>query len=285
MTSVVIPETVISIGEYAFFIYSGLKSVIIPESVSSIGNYAFYGCSSLTSVIIPNSVTSIGDYAFYGCIGLTSVILSESLEEIGIYAFAQCNAINVVEYPSTNPIKALGSIFTLDVYDYATLYVPEGTTNTYKETVPWSYFYNIEEKYFGILSISFKQSNYKVEIGESLDLNNEIVIMPEDATDKTLTWESSDTSVATVNNGIVTVIAEGTCEITATTTDGSNLSAVCNLNVLTGIESDLTTDELCDVYNMNGVLIKPNVLLKELKLAPGIYIVRQGSVTKKISVK
>jgi len=43
----------------------------IPDSVTSIGDYAFFNCSGLTSVTIPDSVTSIGSYAFYGCSGLT----------------------------------------------------------------------------------------------------------------------------------------------------------------------------------------------------------------------
>ena len=49
---------------------AGCKSTIIPNSVTSIGNYAFYDCSSLTSVEIPNSVTSIGDCAFAYCSSL-----------------------------------------------------------------------------------------------------------------------------------------------------------------------------------------------------------------------
>ena len=57
-----------------FYGCSGLTSVTIPNSVTSIGSFAFGGCSGLTSVTIPNSVTSIGSFAFEGCSGLTSIL-------------------------------------------------------------------------------------------------------------------------------------------------------------------------------------------------------------------
>jgi hypothetical protein len=68
-----IPNSVTSIGDYAFYDCSGLTSVTIPNSVKSIGDSAFYDCSGLTSVTIPNSVTSIGDWAFADCRGLTNI--------------------------------------------------------------------------------------------------------------------------------------------------------------------------------------------------------------------
>ena len=70
----VIPNSVRSIGGWAFGYCSGLTSVTIPNSVTSIGEYAFAECSGLTSVTIPNSVTSIGEDAFYNCSSLTSVV-------------------------------------------------------------------------------------------------------------------------------------------------------------------------------------------------------------------
>ena len=70
----IIPNSVTSIGAYAFVAYSSLTSINIPYSVTSIGDCSFYGCSGLTSVTIPNSVTSIGNQAFSGCTNLSSVI-------------------------------------------------------------------------------------------------------------------------------------------------------------------------------------------------------------------
>ncbi len=76
-----------SIGGFAFYYCIGLSSVIIPNSVTSIGENAFCLCS-LTSVTIPNSVTSIGRYAFYGCSNLTSVTIPNSVTTIGYSAFS-----------------------------------------------------------------------------------------------------------------------------------------------------------------------------------------------------
>ena len=70
LVSVVIPDSVTSIGERAFSGCKGLTSVTIGNGVTSIGNYAFEYCTGLTSVTIPDSVMSIGSDAFYGCTNL-----------------------------------------------------------------------------------------------------------------------------------------------------------------------------------------------------------------------
>ena len=73
LTSIVIPDSVQSIGDWAFNNCRSLTSVVIPDGVQSIRSYAFTSCNSLSSVVIPNSVTSISLYAFNGCSKLTSI--------------------------------------------------------------------------------------------------------------------------------------------------------------------------------------------------------------------
>ena len=94
--SITIPNSVTSIGGYAFDGCDSLKNIIIPDSVTSIGDNAFRGCYNLTSVTIPNSVTSIGKRAFYHCSGLSSVTIPNSVTSIGETAFWYCTKLSSV---------------------------------------------------------------------------------------------------------------------------------------------------------------------------------------------
>ena len=85
-----IPNSVTSIGSYAFSDCEVLTSITIPNCVTSIGESAFYGCESLTSVEIPNSVISIGEDAFASCENLTSVEIGSGVTSIGSGAFSKC---------------------------------------------------------------------------------------------------------------------------------------------------------------------------------------------------
>ena len=98
LTSVTIPDSVTSIGDGAFSHCTYLTSVTIPDSVTSIGEYAFWDSRSLTSVTIPDSVTSICDHTFDGCTYLASVTIPDSVTSIGAWAFNDCLSLANVYY-------------------------------------------------------------------------------------------------------------------------------------------------------------------------------------------
>ena len=101
VTSVIIGDSVTSIGEKAFYGCSSLTSIEIGASVTSIGDFAFYDCRSLTSIEIPDSVTSIGKGAFDSCTSLISIGIPDSVTFIGYSAFFGCSSLTSVVIPDS----------------------------------------------------------------------------------------------------------------------------------------------------------------------------------------
>ena len=85
---VTIPETVKTIGNYAFAFDQSITSVTIPNGVETIGDYAFFKCYNLNLITVPSSVETIGDYAFCECFNLKSLTIPSSVESIGEWAFS-----------------------------------------------------------------------------------------------------------------------------------------------------------------------------------------------------
>ena len=131
LISVTIPNSVTSISYRVFCHCSGLASVTIPNSVTSISNYAFEGCSGLTSVTIPNSVTEIHYSAFEDCSGLTSLTIGNSVTDIGPWAFYNCTNLAEVTCLATTPPSLGGDVF-YGIASPCTLTVPCGTEQAYQ---------------------------------------------------------------------------------------------------------------------------------------------------------
>ena len=101
LTSIIIPNSVTSIGWRTFYNCSSLTSITISNSVTTIGSSAFEGCSSLTSITIPNSVTTIGSSAFKGCSSLTSAItVPNGVTSIGSSVFEGCSSLTSITIPN-----------------------------------------------------------------------------------------------------------------------------------------------------------------------------------------
>lgn len=96
-----IPNSVTTIGDYAFIRCTGLTCVSLGNAVTSIGWCAFEGCTGLTSIIIPNSMTEIAYSSFKGCSGLTSIIIPNSVTKIGSHAFEGCTGLTSVIIPNS----------------------------------------------------------------------------------------------------------------------------------------------------------------------------------------
>lgn len=231
-------DEVEKIPTYICYGMRNLMSVIIGNSVKSIGNYTFTGCTDLTSVTIPNSVTSIGDYAFRGCSGLTSIPLPNSVTSIGYGAFKGCNGLTNFCSLILNPTKVtLGNqVFEGVNKSICILTVPVASLDLYKSASQWRDFYNIQPN-IDILasSVKFNRTELCLPLGTTQHLI--ATVIPENAY-QVLNWSSSNTAVATVDqSGLITAKAIGTATITATTTDGTNLSASCTVTVYTSVSS------------------------------------------------
>jgi hypothetical protein len=97
-----LPQSLTSIGDYAFQSCSKLTAITLPESLTSIGDSAFYGCSGLTAITLPESLTSIGDLAFNNCSKLTAISIPAGVTSIGDRAFLSCRALTAITVDENN---------------------------------------------------------------------------------------------------------------------------------------------------------------------------------------
>ena len=125
--SYVIPSSVTSIGDWAFYGCDSLSEVVIPSSVTSIGDRAFAGCGSLSEVVIPSSVTSIGDRAFAGCGSLSEVVIPSSVTSIGDRAFKDCGSLSSIVIPSS--VTSIGDWAFYDCRSLSDIVIPSSVTS------------------------------------------------------------------------------------------------------------------------------------------------------------
>ena len=117
ITSIVIPDSVISIDRSAFSGCTSLTEIVIPDSVTEIGNYAFDRCTSLSKVQLSNGLIKIGDYAFGYCKSLAEITIPDSVTEIGGGAFSRCSSlVDITVSPDNkNCVSVDGVLFSKDM--------------------------------------------------------------------------------------------------------------------------------------------------------------------------
>ena len=152
LISVVIPNTVVSIGKSAFWNSLGITNIDIPNSVKIIEEYAFSSCSNLTTVNLGNSLESIGDDCFAYCENLSSIILPNSVNSLGKNTFYRCHELTSVVMP--NSISIIRSGTFRECYKLASINIPS-TIKEIEETA-FSYCHNLSEVYITDLEAWFR---------------------------------------------------------------------------------------------------------------------------------
>ncbi len=163
-TAVIIPDTVTSIADYAFYGNADIISVTIPAGVTSIGNYAFYGCSNLTDVSFAegSQLTNIGEMAFRGCSSLTSIEIPAGVSELpdGGYesgVFSGCSNLESVTFAEGSQLTSIGSSAFYGCSSLTSIEIPAGVTS-----IEDSAFYgcnNLEE-------VTFAEGSQLTSIGD-----------------------------------------------------------------------------------------------------------------------
>lgn len=149
LTSVVMPDSVLNIGDNAFYACEYLNNVVLSKNLVAIGGSAFRQCTRLNNVVIPDTVRSIGERAFENCKSLTSIVIPEGVTSIALWAFSGCSALKTIVIPKT-VIHITSSAFPSDsalkqVYyggsqsDWDLIEISSGNTSLTGATI---YFYS-----------------------------------------------------------------------------------------------------------------------------------------------
>ena len=302
LISISIPSTVTAIKKRAFAGCSNLKYIDLPEGIASIETDSFKDCSSLCvilnssnvkswftnntaikEIVLSENVSSVENRAFAGCSGLTSLSVGTNVDVYGDNAFEGCTAVeeltvmgSVMPTVPSDKFTAIRMFspgpldveeFDPKVYRTATLYVPKGSLARYQVADVWKKFWNIKE-FDSTQEVVVSLNHSKAKLGVGGMLNLIATVTPEDIPFNTVTWTSSDTDVATVdNNGVVTAVAEGTVTISAIVGDKS---ATCIVTVgdLSGINQLRIDDSQSIIYDLQGRRV-----LNTENLKSGLYII------------
>ena len=222
-----IPDSVEIIYAEAFAHSKNLKSVTISESVTAIYMSAFMCCTNLREITIPKSVIEIDDSAFENCDSLKNVYYLGTRAQwkavvIGTKNEALTRAtVHCIDDPPCDHVWGEWEVVEEATYEKEGLERRACSRCNIEET-------RVIPKLVRASAIELSESEKTVFVGDTFTIT--ATVKPEDAFNRTVTWSSSDPSIATVDeNGTVTAIAKGEAIITAESADG--VKAECKVTV------------------------------------------------------
>ncbi|MDE5774614.1 MAG: leucine-rich repeat protein [Muribaculaceae bacterium] len=263
-----------SIGISAFSNCSGLTSLELPASLTSIGEKAFYSCENITELRIPNRITKIEPQTFANN-RLKKLSIGHGVKTIASGAFSSKivggvleqlvigSSVTSIEGGALN-VSSTGTVFSYAIEPPAVtlssfgmnqfsnklplLYVTGNAIQKYKSDNNWPLiFKSIEEFSIPVQSIRLSTEEWAGKVGESFNIA--VYANPGNTTDRTIIWNSSDSSVASVDkNGNVTAVSVGSAVITATV---GRVSATCEVIVTSAAINNIT-------LNYSDVTLSPS---------------------------
>lgn len=241
---ITLPNSIISIGDSAFYGNSKLYNISLPNSIKSIGEKAFSECTGLYSASVPNSVSYIGDGAFYNCNNLSSIKIPDSVTEIRTSAFEGCTNLcsivipNSVRYIWDRAFYGCKNLLSVSIPKYIEIIM----SFAFKEcNALESIYYDTDNPIFAYQDIFSNYSNPILYVNESA-LDKFINTVPWNLFDKIEPYDFADI------DDVINV--------------GDNRKSF-------------------QVYYLNGIKVSDDLQ----NLSPGIYIVRKGTLDKKIIVR
>ena len=287
-----VPSSVKTIGDYAFYDCNQSRSLTISKSVESIGEYAFYNCKSLKTLTIPGSVVTIGDYAFRSCSNLTNIKIGEKVETIGNYAFLDCYSAENITLG--NSVKEIGNNAFYNCQAWTEINIPNSVKTIGNDA--FALCLGAKEvkigdgvETIGLRSFTDCEGLNKLTIGESVKEIGEMAFFNCENLKEVYVAASIP---PTANESVFSdysaklYVPEGTSTVYKADTDTcwplfTSMGEYVPESGVDEVMSEPTDPSRIEVYTLNGVRIANSID----NLAPGLYIVRQGSRSKKVAIK
>ncbi|MGV8094899.1 MAG: leucine-rich repeat domain-containing protein [Mangrovibacterium sp.] len=266
------------------FSATALESIVVPEGVTVVGPSAFSQAAKLKSVVLPNSVTTIGDQTFLGTTALTSVTLGEGIQSMGVSAFNGATAMEELELPATltvigesafqnmtnlkslivnNPepviFETQNNVFQGIDKENCILYVPAGTIgheeNDYSKYPLWKDFKNIK-------AIGSDAVEQEIENFENITVEKGAGPVTLHATAKgdrpvTYSIEAGKEAVATLQGNVLTIVSEGTAQITASVEGDNDYQAAEKTITLTVVDYSWVEEVAIAVIGNTAKIVGP----------------------------
>lgn len=251
LVSVSVPSSVVNIGKDAFEQIYALKEIKVDEANTVYSDINGVLCSKTKTVLfrypnskgktytVPNTIKKIYDGAFSYCLDLESVIFPASVISIGDNIFnwgggyrPKLKSITFLNPEPANLVSSFNGV-SKDVF----ILVPKQSVNRYRNTYRWN---EMNIKAIGSIAenITMGAAELTLEVGSESQL--QCTVSPETAENKTVTWNTTDANVVTVDEmGNLIAVSEGEAIVSATTNDGTNLVANCKIKVVGAKATDI----------------------------------------------